>query len=1349
MSVERSASIAAIDADNPWPGLATFTEDQGAYFHGRDDEIDDLTQLARLRALVVLFGQSGLGKSSLLQAGVFPRLRANGFCPIYIRLDHAENAPSPTDQIKALLLSETAKVGTWTKPGTAKPGETLWELFHHRDDRLIDAAGRAIIPVLVFDQFEELFTLGAAAGGRRDRAVAFMSELAELVENRPSEQLVARLEGSADELEAFDFSRADYRVVITLREDFLPELEGLKTIMPAMMANRMRLARMTGTQALQAVVKPGAALVTEEVACKIVEFVAGARGGSIERLAELNVEPALLSVVCRELNERRRKLGQAQITADLVSGNRREILTDFYERSVGDLPAGVRTFVEDHLLTKSGFRDNLALETALEFPEVTQPLIDTLVSRRLLRIEDRAGIQRVELTHDVLAEVIRASRDARQQRLALEAAEKQRRLDLAAAARQTRRQRWVIAALAAVVLALGTGAVFGLHAQRRAAAQAGHTDLVLGSRLLDEGKLAEGIGYLVRAGRKDPLNDLVASRLLSTLSARSYLLPTAAPLSLPVAAVDAFYTADNRWIFMQGEDSVLRLIDAVEWRLARELDFGQKVRRDGLSLAEKNSGVFAVMLEDSSILICDTATGQPRGRPILPPDQSSRPVSRLGRAVFQISPDGRWVAAQGLEVVRLWDAASGELLASWPVDTAYRGFAFSPDGQVLATTRENKTTLWSIPDRAALGPEIDCPGESYWSQLRFSGDGRRLLVWRTEGALVFDVTTGTPVAPVIPINGSNANGLWFTPDGRKLVYTTANRTAVVVDIATGKSPYPPLVHGGHVSWFGARLVADGKIFFTNSIDGVQRFWDLETGKLLAEPTLRRPQFVPAAASGDGKNVVVFNATGPAYRLRVGGRPAAPLAVLRTPDNMRNLNFATGSPTRMRWVSRTAIRDLEVASGREIGSGFALPESFSSFARSPYGGTLGPGDILLVRSSPEALPHIWTMGEKGISNDVALEDSSAFPDTQRIAVFGLDSLLGRVAGTLGSENTQMGIWDTKTGRRVATVNAGAPILPTRNSAIVFSSDGKRVAFLTTDLSLRVYDLSNGKEAFAVQLTGRASLRSFRYTPDGKRILTGDSWGGIQVWDAATGRQLRSTQYHRTSVDRFDFSSDRRFYVSLSADGTSQVWDAATDQPVGALMEQNGAAARGDFSPDGSRLITPSAGGAARVWDVHTGLPVTDPLDTEGDTPITVAFSPDGRFVDVHGNAGTPRQHVRFWSVPPAGRNLRTPEWLLTLATICAGNRVTDEGKLVDATESLAKIGEIQHALAAAPANDSYAEWGRWILSESPHRSIAPGFTITPAEAKKLRMEFGGAVLETTNTGQPVATPPPVRKGKKKQ
>ncbi|HET7535174.1 MAG TPA: ATP-binding protein, partial [Candidatus Didemnitutus sp.] len=233
---------AAVDRENPWPGLDTFTEQLSAYFFGRDEEVRELLRRVERKSLTVLFGQSGLGKSSLLQAGVFPRLRQELYCPIYVRLDHSPSAPSLTDQIKAHVFRETAQAGTWTKNGNTVDGETLWEFFHHRDDHLRNAAGDLVTPVLVFDQFEELFTLGGAADPEtRRRAEKFIGELAELVENRPPEELEKRMEESTEIAESFDFARADYRVLISLREDYLPHLESLKDRMPSLMQNRMRL----------------------------------------------------------------------------------------------------------------------------------------------------------------------------------------------------------------------------------------------------------------------------------------------------------------------------------------------------------------------------------------------------------------------------------------------------------------------------------------------------------------------------------------------------------------------------------------------------------------------------------------------------------------------------------------------------------------------------------------------------------------------------------------------------------------------------------------------------------------------------------------------------------------------------------------------------------------------------------------------------------------------------------------------------------------------------------------------------------------------------------------------------
>jgi hypothetical protein len=70
-----------VDAENPWPGLSSFTEETRALFFGRDKETDELARLVRRETLTVLFGQSGLGKSSLLQAGLFPLLRENDHLP--------------------------------------------------------------------------------------------------------------------------------------------------------------------------------------------------------------------------------------------------------------------------------------------------------------------------------------------------------------------------------------------------------------------------------------------------------------------------------------------------------------------------------------------------------------------------------------------------------------------------------------------------------------------------------------------------------------------------------------------------------------------------------------------------------------------------------------------------------------------------------------------------------------------------------------------------------------------------------------------------------------------------------------------------------------------------------------------------------------------------------------------------------------------------------------------------------------------------------------------------------------------------------------------------------------------
>ena len=139
------------------------------------------------------------------------------------------------------------------------------------------------------------------------------------MEGRPPVAVKARFEGDSSAAIAFDFDKQSAKVS-SLREDFLADLEGLRERLRTIAQNRFRLRVMNGAQALDVVLKPAADLVNEAVAVEIVNFVSSSRrrhdsAATREELPGREVEPALLSVVCRELNNRRRKLQEPTISA--------------------------------------------------------------------------------------------------------------------------------------------------------------------------------------------------------------------------------------------------------------------------------------------------------------------------------------------------------------------------------------------------------------------------------------------------------------------------------------------------------------------------------------------------------------------------------------------------------------------------------------------------------------------------------------------------------------------------------------------------------------------------------------------------------------------------------------------------------------------------------------------------------------------------------------------------------------------------------------------------------------------------------------------------------------------------
>ena len=471
MSEIQGLDRIVLDAENPWPGLHEFDERGKDFFNGRDCELADLLRIVNAATLTVLFGASGVGKTSLVLAGLVPNLRQQNKLAVYIRLDPRDRRAPLIEQAAVAFRAALAAHEVDHPPFAA--GAPLWEYLHRANLELWSKTNQLQIPVFIFDQFEELFTLGI----ENIAAVrALIDDLADLVENRVPMALAPRFEDSAAEAPRLELQTRRFKVVLSFREDFLPDVEGWRGAIPSLLRNRFRLLPMNGEQALLAVTKTGGRLVDEVVGRAIVSFVAAApkklHGSAVavaaangeahanesDDLAQLTIEPAYLSLVCTGLNERRKVAHKATIDQGLLTGTGSTIVKEFYESCVRDLPDQARRFIENELITESGFRNPYSREDAVTQGYLSETELEALVKRRLLRVERHLGAERIELVHDLLTDVVHTFREQERAR--------RRRQLMAQKAKARRRRFWAIAA--GTLLALVVGVVLFIYSQEHA-----------------------------------------------------------------------------------------------------------------------------------------------------------------------------------------------------------------------------------------------------------------------------------------------------------------------------------------------------------------------------------------------------------------------------------------------------------------------------------------------------------------------------------------------------------------------------------------------------------------------------------------------------------------------------------------------------------------------------------------------------------------------------------------------------------------------------------------------------------------------------------------------------------------
>ena len=407
-------SIPVQENTSAFLGLQSYTEANANSFFGRDTEIDATTSLIQLNSLTIVFGRSGTGKTSLLNAGVFPKLRKNYCLPFRIRLEFNKESPDLVTQVKNVLRKEIDKYGfnVQTYPGE----ETLWEYFHK------ELLWISVTPILVFDQFEEIFTLAKSDPRWANEMTPFWEELSDLIENNIPKKLEPQFLNHREQI-TYNYKTQRTKIVFAFREEYLPEFETLTAKIPSLKFSRYRLLPMNGDQAYDVITKNWKENINPSEANKIISYFTRETEPTDKKL--ITVEPSLLSQVCTYIDKERMDGGGGKVSAELLNRYPKEtILRSIYDEAAiaansslhfsNEANANrnlIKEFVEEKLITTQGYRTKYNLGAS---DEMLKPGINVLAAKYFVREDDNE----VELTHDVLAPIIKSDREKRRNEIA-------------------------------------------------------------------------------------------------------------------------------------------------------------------------------------------------------------------------------------------------------------------------------------------------------------------------------------------------------------------------------------------------------------------------------------------------------------------------------------------------------------------------------------------------------------------------------------------------------------------------------------------------------------------------------------------------------------------------------------------------------------------------------------------------------------------------------------------------------------------------------------------------------------------------------------------------------------------
>lgn len=1166
----------------PFKGLAFFDRADAEFFCGRERLVSDLLALLVESPLVGILGPSGIGKSSLLRAGLLSALGAG--------------ALPGSGEWQQLLL---------------RPGEHPCAGLQHAlgGNQLDEALGRLSGGeriVIAVDQLEELFTQCKAETER----VAFLEQLAAAARDPERRALV----------------------VVSLRADFYGRLASYARFVGLLSRGHVLLGPMDREELARSIEEPAARAGLESeraLVDALVSDVAGepgglpllstmllelwrTRDGHVLRYTGYRTSGGVRGAVARlaeaaytQLGDSERRIARS-VMLRLASGEPDALVCERVPLSeLGQIDGGARVIAkltDARLLTISGDELEISHEALLrEWPRYQAWLEEDRAGRRL-HAHLIASAREWEARGHEPGELYRGARLtgaldwAAQHDHQLSAPERDfiqsSRME---AERHTRRLRIVLAGVGALLIIAVAAGVIALIKQQ-SASNAARVALArqLGAQAVNEPRLDRAM-LLAR----DALNldrspqtegSLLATLLRSPAAIGTLALPVNGPpqqlalnpdgrmLAVSAVNLDQLNTGNSG-----AGVGYLRFYDARthEPKGRRLTDFGGTrgpfYSNDGSLLAYPTQGVpqardpgFGAS-NPLSIAVRDARTLKLVRNLPFDPLRAAREAPDLARAQILIAPDGRsiYCAYQvfsqargfGASYLARWSLSSGRLLSTKRIDRAsVLAVGLIDAGTRVSVVDARTVTVFDAHSLRRLSSAAITPPLTKPSVAAISPDGHTIAIGSNAGPVSFiDAATGQAHRGVGPNTGSVAN-LTYSSDGRA-VASIANDTAIVWDPRSAKSRQVLTIPGGQVQ--GVAISRGGHTLFTSSVAHLVLESDLTGGRTFGRS---------------------FALSGPSPCCTPVAPLAPPLAI--SPDGT---TFAVRLGTST--VGLLSARTMKLRESFTVTPKGALITALAWSPTAPelaVGGSSGLVQLWRIDGAPR-LARPLTGLQPVLGKPEAVQALRFSPDGRLVAASDNGETVAALdSGSRSAENpndrlASLAIWRARSGELSAPIRdlgTGSG----RFDPLAFSPDGRLVAVSTPNGRDLVLDATTARTRQAVHPIGREQTASLAFAPDGT-LATGTLTGIVQLWNPISGEQVASplpVTAGAVSSIAFD-PNGQRFSTTGSQDGTVKLWSTSTLQQEGTTLNTDQrAASAAVFGPRGNNLLIVDNHGNGFTW-----------------------------------------------------------------------------------------------------------------------------------------------------------------------